>query len=145
MAVKKNLPPGIYINHEYPAHIKHARDKLHPILQLAKNIPQYRDKSKLEDDHLVINGISYMINDLASLPTKLAAYKAAEKSNEDTIVFQVELSPWSRTSIMHCLLQMDSNSKHLNTGSNTRNLYCLVIQEQWNLFLKAIHPMKPRN
>ena len=28
MIAKKILPPGIYVNHEYPAHIKHARDKL---------------------------------------------------------------------------------------------------------------------
>ena len=32
MIAKKNLPPGIYVNHEYPAHIKHAQDKLRPIL-----------------------------------------------------------------------------------------------------------------
>ena len=94
MLSKKNLPPGIYVNHEYPIHIKHARDKLQPILQLAKSIPHYRDKSKLEEDHLVINGISYTLNDLAKLSPDLAAYKAAEKSNEETIVFQGELSPW---------------------------------------------------
>ena len=95
MAAKKNLPPGIYINHKYPTHIKQARDKLSPNLQLAKNIPHYRDKSKLEEDYLLINGINYTINDLAKLPPHLAAYKVAEKSNEEMTVFQGELLPWS--------------------------------------------------
>ena len=95
MEAKKNLPPGIYVNHEYPSHIKRVRDKLHPILQLAKNLPHYREKSKLEEDCLVINGISYTINDLTKLPLDLMVYKVVEKSNEEMIVFQGELSPWS--------------------------------------------------
>ena len=93
---KKNLPPRIFINHEYPPHIKKkARDKLRPILKLAKSKPHYRDKSKLVDDKLIINGISYTINDLGKLLSDMAAYQAAQRSNEDTIVFQGKLSPWS--------------------------------------------------
>ena len=38
---KRNLPNGIYANEEYPIHIKHNRDKLRPILCLAKSLPQY--------------------------------------------------------------------------------------------------------
>ena len=93
MGAKKNLPLGIYVIHEYPSHIKCARDKLHPILWLAKKLQHYREKSKLEEDHLVINGISYTINDLTKLPPDLAVYKAVEKTNEEMIVFQGELSP----------------------------------------------------
>ena len=31
MAAKRNLPAGIFVNHEYPSHIQRARDKLGPI------------------------------------------------------------------------------------------------------------------
>ena len=95
MDSKKNLPLGIFINHEYPPHIKKARDKLRPILKLAKSKPHYRDKSKLVDDRLVIDGTCYTIDDLGKLPPDLAAYQAAQRSNENTIIFQGELYPWS--------------------------------------------------
>ena len=95
MTAKKNLPPGIYVNHEYPAHIKRAQDKLQPILRLAKSLPQYRDKSRLENDKLIINGIGYTLNEIGKLPPDLAAYKAAEKTDTETIIFHGELSPWS--------------------------------------------------
>ena len=38
---KHQLPNGIYVNKEYPLHIKHSQDKLRPILRLAKSLPQY--------------------------------------------------------------------------------------------------------
>ena len=44
---KRNLPPGIYVNDEYPLEIKINRDTLRPILRLAKSLPNYRDKSKI--------------------------------------------------------------------------------------------------
>ena len=37
MSGKSNLPPGLYVNHEYPPHIKRNRDRLCPILRLAKS------------------------------------------------------------------------------------------------------------
>ena len=95
MGSKRNLPPGIFVNHEYPMHIKRARDKLRPILKLAKSLPQYRDKSKLVYDKLSVNGVLYSLEELNKLPSDLAAFKAAEKTHSDTIVFQGELSPWS--------------------------------------------------
>ena len=78
------------MNHEYPIHIKRARDKLRPILKLVKSIPHYKEKSKLVDDKLVVNGINYGLNNLAKLPANLVAYKAVEKSDDNTIVFQGE-------------------------------------------------------
>ena len=42
------LPTGIYVNEEFPAHVKRDWDMLRPILKLAKSLPQYREKSKLE-------------------------------------------------------------------------------------------------
>ena len=51
---KKKPTPGIYINHKYPAHIKRARYKLKPVLKLAKSMPHYKEKSRLENDKLII-------------------------------------------------------------------------------------------
>ena len=92
---KRNLPPGIYVNDEYPLEIKVNRDTLRPILRLAKSLPNYRDKSKIIDDRLVINGITYTVHNLHQLPIELAPYKAAQKVDETTIGFSGELSPWS--------------------------------------------------
>ena len=68
---------------------------MRPILKLAKSLPQYCDKSKLVEDRLIINKINYSVENLVQLPPDLAAYKAAGKTDEHTIVFQGELSPWS--------------------------------------------------
>ena len=81
MTAKKNLPLDIYINYKYPAHVKRARDELRPVLKLAKSLPHYRDKSRLDNDKLAINGIGYTLKELGKLPPDLAAYKAAEKSD----------------------------------------------------------------
>ena len=95
LSCKKKLPSGIYANDELPLHIKRRRDRLMPIYRLAKSIPHYRDKSRLINDKLIINGKSYQIEDIANLPTDLAAYKATEKSNDTHIIFSGELSPYS--------------------------------------------------
>ena len=95
MAIKNKLLQGIYINNEYSTHVKRQRDSQRPILKLAKSIPEYREKSKLEGNHLVINGIKYGIEDLRKLPNDLAPYKAAQKENKKYIAFHGELSPYS--------------------------------------------------
>ena len=95
LSCKKKLPSGIYANDKLPLHIKRRRDQLMPIYRLAKSIPHYRDKSRLTNDKLIINGKTFQIEDIANLPTDLAAYKAAEKSNETHIIFSGELSPYS--------------------------------------------------
>ena len=47
------------------------------------------------NDKLIINGKSYGVEDIPTLPPDLAAYKAAEKSNDTQLVFAGELSPYS--------------------------------------------------
>lgn len=93
IANKRNLLSGIYVNEEFSLHINH--DMLRPILRLAKSLPEFHDKSKLENDKLVINGMTYTTLDLHRLPPELAPYKTTQKSNATTIGFQGELSPWS--------------------------------------------------
>ena len=92
---KRNLPMGVYVNEEFPIEIKWNRDTLRPILKLAKSLPDYRDKSKLVEDRLIINGTVYTVHNLHQLPNELAPYKATQKVNDTTIGFSGELSPWS--------------------------------------------------
>ena len=86
---------GVFANKEFPVHIKNNRDHLWPIFQLAKSLTEYHDKCKMDNDRLIINGTPYGVNDIPNLPQDLAAYKAAEKSNDTHIVFAGELSPYS--------------------------------------------------
>ena len=95
MSNKQNLLAGIYANDEYPIHVKQKRDKLRPILRLAKTLPEYKDNTKLIGDKLMINETKYSVDDLHRLPAGLEAYRAAEKNDADTIAFHGELSPYS--------------------------------------------------
>ena len=65
-----NLPNGIFINEEFPPHMKRNRDILRPILKLAKNLPQYREKSGLQGEKLIINGTHYGVKDIGGLPPR---------------------------------------------------------------------------
>ena len=95
MSGKSNLPPGLYVNHEYPPYIKRNRDRLRPILHLAKNSQKYKDKCRLENDILVLNGNRYTIDDIATLPEEVAAYKSAQKVDDNRLAFHGEFSPFS--------------------------------------------------
>ena len=95
MSNKQNLPAGIYANHEYLIHVKQICDRLWPVLRYAKSLPDYKDKCRLDRDKLVINGMRYGIGDIHKLPPDLSAYCAAEKSDDETIAFHGELSPYS--------------------------------------------------
>ena len=108
---KRNLPAGIYVNEEYPIEIKKTRDRLRPILRLAKSLPEYKDKSRLEYDRLVIDGKRYGIGDLHRLPSDLAPYKTAEKTNEKYIAFHGEHSPYSNFHYSPFVL---NNTKYVN-------------------------------
>ena len=110
LSCKPKLPTGIYANEEYPIHIKRTRDRLLLILKLAKSQPEYRERSRLDSDSLLINGTRYTIDDLDRLPTDIAAYKAAEKLNETHIVFSGELSPYSN--FHRCSFVIDDQIYH---------------------------------
>ena len=95
MEGKQNLPMGVYVNEEFPLHIKRARDRLRPILKYIKTKPAYKDKCRIQGDKLIVEGVKYSMENIGELPTEIAAFKAAEKSNDSHIVFHGELSPYS--------------------------------------------------
>ena len=49
----------------------------------------------LDGDKLVINGTRYGTVDIGKLPPDLAVYKAAQKEDDENIVFHGEVSPYS--------------------------------------------------
>ena len=122
MSNKRQLSEGILANKEYPLYIKQNRDRLRPILQLAKSIPHYADKCKLIQDQLAINGTTYKVDDIPNLPQDVAAYKAAEKTNDTHLVFAGDLSPYSN--IHHSPFEINSQQFHS--------------AEQWIQYQKAL-------
>ena len=95
MSVKSNLPRGIYVNNEFPPHVKRNRDRLCPILHFARSHPSYKDKCKLEGDSLVIDGRRYTVNEIGNLPSKLAAFQSVQKTDDQYLAFHGEWSPFS--------------------------------------------------
>ena len=71
------------------------RRKLRPILRKAKQIPEYKNKSKLEGGVLVIKGRKYTTKNLHTLPDDLSGFKASSKQEDRCIGFFGELSPFS--------------------------------------------------
>ena len=118
MSNKHHLPTGIYVNGENPLHVKHNRDKLRPILCLAKSLLQYRDKNKLVADKLIINGTSYSVNDIPTLPPDLAAYKAPEQMIH--VLFLLGNSVPIQIYIEVLSLSIAINTTVVSNGSNTR-------------------------
>ena len=121
MKNKKYLPDGIYINDKYPIKVRKNRNKLRPILRLAKGLPQYWEKYRMSGDKLSINGVSYTVNDLNKLPSDLAPSLMVQKEYADG-VHHGELSPWSNFHISPFVL----NGQQYNSA------------EQWIQFQKAM-------
>ena len=92
---KKHLPKGIYIDREYTEAIEKERKILKPILRLAKSIPKYKGKSKLDIDTLVIQGRKYTTKTLHKLPEELSTFSSTSKTDGRTLAFFGELNPLS--------------------------------------------------
>ena len=95
MKGKKNLPVGVYVNEEFLLHIKHARDRLQPVMRYIKTNLKYKDKCRIQGDKLIVDGIKYSMVNIGDLPAEIAAYRVAKKSDDTHLVFHGELSPYS--------------------------------------------------
>ena len=92
---KKQLPKGIFADREYSEEIENERRKLRPILCKAKELPEYKMKSKMEGANLIIKGRSYTSKTLHLLPEPLTGYNVSSKKSESHIGFFGELNPLS--------------------------------------------------
>ena len=94
---KSWLPKGVYIDKEYTDEVEKQRKLLRPILKLARGINKYQGKCKLEDNHLIIHGVRYGVEDLHKLPSELSGFHASSETSleENVHAFFGELSPFS--------------------------------------------------
>ena len=89
------LPKGIFVDREYTKEVESNRRLLKPILRLAKHIPKYQGKCKLDEDTLIILGTKYTVNTIHLLPPNLSGFCASSRTSKDTLGFFSELNPLS--------------------------------------------------
>ena len=75
--------------------VENKRRKLRPILRKAKELPEYKMKSKMEGANLIIKGRSYTSKTLYLLPEPLMGYNGSSKRSDSHIGFFGELNPLS--------------------------------------------------
>ena len=92
---KRKLPKGLYVNREYNVEVEKERRILKPILQKAKQLEDYRSKSKLEGNQMIIKGRSYTTQTLNQLPETLSSFAATSQSDNTSISFFGELNVFS--------------------------------------------------
>jgi ribA/ribD-fused uncharacterized protein len=91
------LPKDIYIREDFPPEIDMRRRILRPIFNKARKMPHYKGKCRLNLNKLFIDGKYFTvepINNLKELPTDLQPRAAAERENEEVIVFFTQGSPF---------------------------------------------------
>ena len=108
-----HLTGGLYVDREFNLEMENSRRILRPILRAAKMKPEYRYKSRMENDKLVIDGKKYGVNDLNLLPQKLHPFEVTTKSNEETLGFFGELCPLV-TFNLHNSCMKESNTTVVN-------------------------------
>ena len=92
---KSWLPKGIYVDKEYTQEVENQCKLLCPFLKLVRSIETYQGKWKLEDNHLVIHGKKYTVEDLHKLPNDLSGFHASSKSTDKAHAFFGKLSPFN--------------------------------------------------
>ena len=95
LANKRYLPNGIFLNKEFTADIERKRKLLRPILKLAKQHPDFKDKCHMDGDALKIKSKRYTIDNLHQLPDEINGFKATTKRNGGVLCFYGELNPFS--------------------------------------------------
>ena len=92
---KKKLPKGLYVDREYNAEVEKERRILRPILRKAKQLDDFKNKSKLEGNQLVIKGHNYTTKNIHQLPEELSGFQSTSKTNSSSIGFFGELNVFS--------------------------------------------------
>lgn len=85
------------------------RNKLYPIYQAAKRMPQYERKVSMVEDVLVVDSKRYTIDTISKLPDELHPKKFTSKTNEESTVYVFggtlseynSFSNWSPARIEH--------------------------------------------
>ena len=92
---RKRLPRGVFVDKEYSEEVEHEWRLLRPILKKAKSLREYKMKSKLDGDKLIIQGKTYSSKTVHLLPEPLTGYSVTSKESNSHIGFFGELNPLS--------------------------------------------------
>ena len=65
---KRKLNKGMYLDKEYPHDVERKRKILRPILKAARDKAKYKQRSRMEDDKVIIKGKPYSTDNLDELP-----------------------------------------------------------------------------
>ena len=91
---KRNLPSGVFVNEEYPSHMMKNRDVLRPILKLAKGIPDYRERTKLQGDTYNKRN-SILSTGLTEAPCRIGCIQSCTKGGREHYSL-----PWRTISLL---------------------------------------------
>ena len=89
------LPEGVYVDKQYSKDTEEDRKILRPYLKAARQLPHYHRCCKLEENVLVIKGVSYTVDDLHKLPADLSGDCICSKNDIHTYGFLGRLHPFS--------------------------------------------------
>ena len=92
---RKYLGESVYVDREYCSETEEKRKILCPYLWAARRLPQFHRKCRLEDDTLIIKGLSYTTDTLHCLPVELRGINLNSKSTQDVLGFFGSLNPLS--------------------------------------------------
>ena len=110
MTNKKFLPKEVFVDRQYCEETENNRRLLRPILKYAQSIDEYSRKCKLEHDTLIIKGLHYTVQTLHKLPSNLSGFHVSSRSNDDTLCFFGELSPFSN--FHNCPIEVEKETFH---------------------------------
>ena len=102
---RKYLPNGVFVSKEYGEHTENERKLLKPILKAANSIKEYKQRCRMEGDHIVIKGKHYNRDNLNDLLAEISGFKVTSKENSETIGFFGELNPLSN--FHKCVFKVD--------------------------------------
>ena len=89
------LPEGVYVDRQYSKETEEERRQLQPYLKAARRLPHYHQRCKLEENVLVIKGVSYTVDDIHKLPSDLSGECICSKSDPHSYGFFGYLHPFS--------------------------------------------------
>jgi hypothetical protein len=92
---RKFKDSGFWVNEHYPREIQLKRNELRPILGILKKSDKYRQKSQLVGDKLIIEGESYSVDTLNTLPDDIDITTTHTRIEDGVAYFFRKRSPLS--------------------------------------------------
>ena len=91
----KYLSEGVFVDKEYCKETEECRRILRPYLRAARKLPRYHKKCRLDEDTLVLCGVSYTKDNLGRLPEDLSGFKSSSKTKDNKFGFYGNMNRFS--------------------------------------------------